>query len=74
MIYFSQLNFSATSTPNQKEILEAINRIAESRRSNVTVIPRLPIADFSVCRDNIHWTEGTANTIYSNWLNFLNLN
>jgi hypothetical protein len=78
-IYFTELNFSATSTPQQKQALDAINRTAASSKakspeSRVIVIPSLASTEFEVGHDNIHWTERTANDMYNNWLVALNLN
>lgn len=72
-IYFAKLNYSSRLTAQQKLAIQSINSTAESSKS-VTVIPALRLSEFNVVKDNIHWTEKTANSMYSAWLKFLNLN
>jgi hypothetical protein len=73
-VYFTKLNYSQHLTAKQKRTLAFINSSVESLRIKVSVIPSLPISDFEVVQDNIHWSEKTANALYYSWLTFLNLN
>jgi hypothetical protein len=73
-VHFAKLNYSKHLTTTQKRNIQFVNSRVEALRAKVPILPSLPVSEFQVVEDNIHWTECTANRMYNSWLSHLNLN
>ena len=68
-IWIPLINYSQNLEPQQKSNLEEIN---SHILRNMPHVPKLPEGDFRTTRDDIHWTERTADKMLGHWLQHLN--
>ena len=75
-IYLTQINYSDKLTTMEKTNLDAINKTMlylETQQTQIHVIDKLNDSTFETkSKDNIHWTENTANDMIRHWLSSLN--
>ena len=69
-IHIPIIHYSQSLPRTQQTNLNKINSFIESHYSHLTPIPP---QHFHTQGDGIHWTEGTAQRILTNWLTQLNL-
>ncbi|XP_078809581.1 uncharacterized protein LOC144994645 [Oryzias latipes] len=69
-LYFPIMNFSSHLSPVQRNNLKLINN---TMTITVPFLTEIPHDTFHTEKDNIHWTSETANLIFHNWIQQLNL-
>lgn len=74
IIYFVELQSSSKLPVNEVTTLKELNSAVSLHKDKLKIIPKIPQSKFRVCRDQVHWTEQTANCLYVHWLKNLNLN
>ena len=73
-IYFAQIGFSQDLPPYQQENLRFFNRKMQdvATRTGAKCVPYIPLSQFEVGPDSIHWTENCARTHLDHFLRHLN--
>jgi len=73
IIYFAEINFSASLYPHQRLNLSALNEAFKKQEDllKIMFIDKFPHSEFKTEADNIHWTMETANLLFDHWVDFI---